>query len=72
MHNNYWASDLFLRNTWDNWLANGSADILQHANEIVQNRLKDYTSYQPVIPQGKLDDLNRIVSDARKESEKNN
>lgn len=64
MHDSYWNSKLFKKDTWEQWIDHGQKDILANAHDYVNNILTDYKSVTPVIDKSKLDTLNDIAGQA--------
>ncbi|MDH6316149.1 trimethylamine--corrinoid protein Co-methyltransferase [Parabacteroides sp. PF5-5] len=69
MHDNYWNSKLFKKDTWEQWTAGGQKDILSNAHDIVEKVTSDYRSAAPAIDKSKQEALNDIAAEAWKEYE---
>jgi len=67
MMDNYWYSNLFKREAWDQWINNGQKEILGTAHEYIKDILSGYQYAVPVITPSKLDELNQITEDAKQE-----
>ncbi len=69
MYDSYWRSDLFKRDTWEQWVTSGKKDILANAHEYVVQAVAGYRSAPPVIDGSKLNALDEIAEQAWKEYE---
>jgi len=67
MRDNYWKSELFNRDNWDNWTASGSKDIYDRAHDYVETVTKDYKTMNPVVEKTKFDEIDYIVKSAVEE-----
>lgn len=66
MRRQYWASDLFNRNNWENSLAKGARDTLQRAHQRVEAILTKHYPPDPVIGDKEIKELQKIVDLAKK------
>lgn len=66
LRESWWHSDIFKRDSFDNWVTDGGKDSLVRAHEKVLLYTKDYKEQKPVISQDKFDMLEKIVKDGMK------
>lgn len=69
MRDSYWMSNIFNRQDWSNWVANGQKDIYDRAHEFVERVTADYRSMSPVISQSLCEQLDEIAKAAYREVE---
>lgn len=61
LRESWWFSKLFSRYDWDAWMAEGAIDLLARAHARVEELTAGYKTMEPVIPSGKVDELERIA-----------
>ena len=66
LRSSWWPSDIFKRDSFDNWVSAGGKDSLARAHEKVLEYTKDYKEQKPVISQDKFDMLEKIVEEGMK------
>jgi trimethylamine---corrinoid protein Co-methyltransferase len=64
MSDSYFPSDIFLRNTYDTWLAGGQKSAYDLAHEFVEETTAGYRTMDPVVSPSVFDDLTRIRDEA--------
>ncbi len=67
MRDSYWVSDIFGREDWANWVANGKKTILERAHDFVEEVTTDYKDAKPVISDSLCGSIDEIVAAAMAE-----